>query len=144
MATYSSFGTQFQIDDGAGNFTTVAQVLDIDGPAESVDLEETTNQQSPGGYEEHIPTIKRSGELTFDVLYDPSHATHAATGSGLKALLVARVKRNMRVVYPTTPAIRDAFAGFVTGLGKAAPVTGTLRAAVTVKPIGPITTEAAV
>jgi hypothetical protein len=137
MATpYSSTGTLLQMDDGGGiTFTTIAQVMDIDGPTISVDTEETTNQSSPGGYEEVIPTIKRSGEVTFDVLFDPSDATHDAT-TGMIFVLNGRLKRSFREVFPTTPSKRWNFTGYITNIGTAAPVAGLLRAPITIKVTG--------
>jgi hypothetical protein len=131
---YSSFGTLLQMGDGGGPevFTTVAQVLDISGPGFTTDTEETTNQSSPGGFEEFIPTIKRSGEVTFDVNYDPSDATHDAT-TGLVAAYQNRTKKNWRLLIPTTPAKRWDFSGYVTGFEQANPVAGIQRASVTIK-----------
>ena len=131
---YSSFGTLLQMGDGGGPevFTTVAQVMDIEGPEFSTDTEETTNQSSPGGFEEFIATIKRSGELTFDVNFDPSDATHNAT-TGLIAAYQNRTKKNWRLLMPVSPAKRWDFAGIVTGMGQSNPVAGILRSSVTIK-----------
>jgi len=136
MTAYSSFGTLLQMDDGGGvNFTTIAQVGDISGPEVSVDTEETTNQSSPGGYEEVIPTIKRSGEVTFPVWWDPNDATHDAT-TGIYYVLNNRLKRSFREIFPTNPVKRWNFTGYITNLGNTAEVAGLLTANVTIKVTG--------
>jgi hypothetical protein len=133
---YSSTGTLLQMDDGGGvTFTTIAQVQDIDGPAVSTDTEETTNHSSPGGFEEVIPTIKRSGEVTFPILYDPNDPTHDTT-TGLYFVQNARAKRSFRMVYPTSPSRRWNFTGYITNLENHAPVAGLLTADVTIKVTG--------
>lgn len=137
---YSSFGTLLQMGDGGGPevFSTVGQVLDIDGPEFSTDTEETTNQSSPGGREEYIATLKRSGEVTFDINLDPDDATHNQS-TGLMAAYEARTRKNFRMLLPTSPARRWDFAGFITGFGMSAPVAGVLRASVTIKITGAVT-----
>lgn len=136
MPAYSSFGTLLQMgstDGGGGSFTTIAQVLDISGPEFSVDTEETTNQSSSGGYEEFIPTIKRSGNVTFDVLYDPSAATHEHASTGLLYVMINRKLRGFQIVMPTTPAKQWNFLGYVVGFSQANAVAGTQRASITIK-----------
>jgi len=136
MTAYSSFGTLLQmgsIDGGGGSFTTIAQVLDLSGPEFSVDTEETTNQSSPGGYEEFIPTIKRSGNMTFDVLYDPAQATHEDASTGIVYVMVNRKLRGYRLLMPVSPAKQWNFLGYVVGFSQANPVAGTQKASVTIK-----------
>ena len=136
MPAYSSFGTLIQMgatDGGGGAFTTIAQVLDISGPEFTVDTEETTNQSSPGGYEEFIPTIKRSGNVTFDVLYDPGNATHEDTATGLLFVMVNRKLRGFRLLMPVTPVKQWNLLGYVVGFGQANAVAGTQRASITIK-----------
>jgi hypothetical protein len=131
---YSSFGTLLQMGDGGGPevFTTVAQVMDMDGPDFSTDTEETTNHSSPGAFEEFLATIKRSGEVTFDINFDPNDPTHDQT-TGLIAAYQARTMKNWRMLMPTSPAKRWDFKGIVTGMGQANPVAGILRSSVTIK-----------
>ena len=95
----SSFGTLLKIGDGADPevFTTIAEVLDISGPGLSLDTEETTNHSSPGGWEEYVGTILRSGEVTFGINYDPVGATHDASTGLIKDL-------TDRTLFSRTPA----------------------------------------
>lgn len=146
MTAYSSFGTLLQMSDtdgggGAGVFTTIAQVLDISGPAFSVDTEETTNQSSAGGYEEIIPTIKRSGNLECEILFDPSAATHDQT-TGVIFVMNGRKLRSYRLVMPTSPSRRWNFDAYIVGFDQENPVAGTQRASLTLKITGQPTLSA--
>lgn len=134
----SSFGTLLKIGDGATpteNFTTIAEVLDIGGPSLGLDTEEITNHDSTGGWEEVIGTILRSGEVTFEINYDPAGATHDAS-TGLIADMVARTLRNFQLVFPDSGTTTWSFAAYVTGFEPGAPVAGKLSASVTLKPSG--------
>lgn len=133
----SSFGTLLQIGDGGTpeSFTTIAEVLDISGPDLSLDTEEVTSHDSPGGWEEHIGTILRSGEVTFDVNYVPTEATHDAS-TGLIADMVARTVRNFKLVFPDAGSTTWSFSALVTGVKPAAPVEGSLKGSITLKVTG--------
>lgn len=136
---YSSFGTLLQLGDGGGpeTFATVGEVGDISGPEMSTDTEETTNQSSPGGKEQFIGTIKRTGEITFPVNFDPSNPTHDEVTGLVKAWNDRRMA-NWRMILPTTPTRRWAFTALITGLSQEADVAGILRFNVTLKPSGDI------
>ena len=46
------------------------------GPDLSTDTDEITNHDSPDGVEEFIPTIKRTGEITFPLVFLPTDPSH--------------------------------------------------------------------
>jgi len=133
----SSFGTILRIGDGATPevFTPIAAVQDITGPSMSLDTEEVTHHGSPGGWEEVVGTILRSGDVSFDVNLLPGHPTHS-TGTGLLRDLRLRTRRNFQLVFPTTIPTTWAFAAFVTGYEPSAPVAGKLSASITLKITG--------
>jgi hypothetical protein len=137
MAASASYGTLLQMGDGgtpAEEFTTIAGVKDISGPALSRDLEETTSHDADDGYETHVPTIKRSGEVSFDINWDPADGTHD-DATGLVALVGADEPTNFRVVYPRQGFAWD-FSAYVTSFETSAPVAGVLGASVTMKITG--------
>jgi predicted secreted protein len=137
-----AFGTLLQVGDGATpteSFTTIAEVRDITGPEISMDTEDITPHDAADGWEEFIPTILRSGEVTFDVNFVPSNATHGDTSGGLINLLKNRTLRNFKMVLPTTPTYTWSFAAYVTGFRNSEPVGGALAASVTLKPSGVLT-----
>lgn len=129
----SSFGTFLQVGDGAApeNFTTVAEVGDISGPAISRDTEEVTNHSSPNGYEEFITTIKRSGEVTFPINFIPTDPTHDQT-TGILAWIDDGILRNFRILISTTGK-RWQFAALATNFEAASPVVGKNSGDVTLK-----------
>ena len=85
MTKYASFGTVLK--RGA---TPIAQVLDISGPGLSADTEDVTSHDSTGGWEEHVVTVLRTGDVSFDIEYDPNAATHKNAAAGLLADLISR------------------------------------------------------
>lgn len=135
MAKYSSFGTLLQIDDGGGSFTTIAGVLDIQGPGLSSDTEDATNHGSAGGWEEVLPTIKRSGEVTFDILYDPADATHDPT-TGLLAELKNQSKTTYKLVFTDAATTTWQFDAYTLEFGPSTPVSGLLKASLRLKLTG--------
>lgn len=109
----------------SGTFTTVAEVKDITGPSVSVDIVDVTNQDSPGGYEEIIPTIRRAGEVDFDVNFNPTNGTHDGT-TGLIFLANNKVKRGWRLQLQDSGNHYWAFDAYVIGFQTKAPVAGVL------------------
>lgn len=133
----SSHGTQLKIGDGGSpteNFTTIAEVKDISGPSISLNTEDVTNHDS-GGWKEFIPTLLESEEVTFEVNY-----YNAATQAALETALNTRATKNFRIVFPLVAPLTKAFTGIVTKFGFDAPVEGIVKASVTIKISGPVTT----
>lgn len=138
VSGYSSFGTLVQMGDGGGpeTFSTIGAVGDIDGPDLSTDTEETTNQSSPGGVEEFIGTLKRTGEVTFPINVDPADPTHIGV-AGLYAAWDNRTLKNWRMLWPSPMGSkRWNFSGIVVGLSQGAAVAGIFRWDVTIKVSG--------
>ena len=139
MATdaLSSFGTLLKIGDGGTpeGFTTISEVRDISGPSMALDTEEVTNHDSTGAWEEFVATILRSGEVTFDINYEPTESTHDA-GTGLIADMAARTLRNFQLIFTDAGTTTWSFAAYVTGFEPSAPVAGALSAACTMKITG--------
>jgi len=119
----------------AETYATVAEVKDIRGPEIKLDVIDVTNQSSPGGYEEIIPSIRRSGNLTFDVNFNPTDPTLDQT-TGLLAAIHDRVRRNFRLLLNDDDDTMWSFRGFVVGFDETAPVVGVLGASVTIKITG--------
>lgn len=137
----SSLGTLLQIGDGGATevFTTIAEVKDINGPNLSSDEHDTTNQSSTGGWEENVASVLRSGEVTFDVNWDPADGTHDEAAPGLWGDLVAKTLRNFKLILTDTATHTITFAARVKGMSPSNPVAGVRMAAITLKPSGAIT-----
>jgi hypothetical protein len=143
MGATASYGAQLQIGDGAMTeaFTTVAGVKDISGPQMTRDNVEVTAHDSPDGYKERVPTLKDGGQVTFELNWDPSDATHDLA-TGLGSLIDVDDPTHFRLVYPRLSK-RWAFSGYVTAYGPiAAPVAGVHQAPVTIMVTGQPVLEA--
>lgn len=133
----SSQGTLLKIGDGGGpeTFTTIAEVLDIQGPALALDHQDVTSHDSTGGWEEVIGTILRSGEVTFDLNYIPTEGTHDHS-TGLLADMTARTKRNFELVFPDGGSTTWSFTAIVSKFQPASPVAGQLKGSIGLKITG--------
>lgn len=118
-----------------GTFTTIAEVKDITGPAVSLDVIDVTNQDSPGKYEEIVPSIRRAGEVDFDIHLIPQEATHDAD-SGLLYLANNALKRGYRLLLQDGLNSYWAFDGYVVGFQSKAPIAGVLTATVKIRITG--------
>ena len=128
---YPAFGTKLL--RGA---VEIAQVRTINGMNLSVDTVDVTSHDSPDGWEEIIPTILRSGELSLEILYDPNDATHKLAAGGLLNDFVSKTSQAFTLTFPTSPVVNWTFTAYVTGFEPTMPVDGELAASVTLKPTG--------
>ncbi len=134
----ASFGTLLKIGDGGGGsevFTTIAEVKDIVPIPLTLDTEEVTHHSSPGGYEEFVATIKRTGEVTFDINWILQNATQSFT-AGLLKDFDDKTLRNFQIVFTDVGSTVWAFSGFVTGFEPDASVSGVSEASITLKITG--------
>lgn len=142
MARYTSKGTLFKIGDGGGPevFTTVGQVIDVQGPNESRETVEATDHDTVAAMEYLAAALYDGGEVTLELHWDPALATQGSA-TGLAALLRNGTKRNCQIVFPTSPARTFSFAAFVTGFNRSASSepTAKLTGNVTLKVTGAIT-----
>ena len=133
----ASYGTLLKIGDGGEteSFTTIAGVRDISGPALGLDTEESTDHDSTDGVEEYVATIRRTGEVSFEINYEPAESTHDA-GTGLIKDMTDRTLRNFQLVFTDDASSTWEFSAFVTAFEPSAPVAGLLAASVTLRPSG--------
>ena len=130
-------GIQFQVGAGAGPdvFATVAEVMDISGPGMSRAAIDVTTQDSAGKWREFIKGLKDPGEVTFDIKYVPTAATHKNAAQGLLAELDddSTTLRNFKLIFPDSGSTTWSFSGFVSGFEPSAPVENELTASVTIQ-----------
>lgn len=139
MGGTKAFGTLVKRGDAGApeNFTTIANVKDIDGPGMKVDFEDVTTHSSAaaGLFKEWLPTLMDGGNVKFDVLWDPNDVTH----TGLQADQSSQVKRNFQIVFPTTPTKTASFAAYVDDFSFKAAVKNVLMRQLSLKVSGPVT-----
>lgn len=136
----SAFGTVLKVGDGGGTevFTGVAEIHDMSGPGISLNMIEATHHLSPSAMREFVAGLKDLTELSFEIGFVPTEATHSLSTGFLKDW-ADRTKRNYEIVFPDTAVTTWGVSGFVTGFDIAAPLEDMLTAAVTIKLTGPIT-----
>lgn len=133
MAKYKAFGTVFQREtDTPGQFTAVGQIRNITPSARSRDVQDVTTHDSTDGYEEVVATIRRTGEVSLELVYDPALSTHDLLLDDYHA----ETARTYRILFPDTDATVEEFDAWVTGLGPETPHDGDFTATVTLKPTG--------
>jgi hypothetical protein len=135
----SSHGTLLKIGDGGGGevFTTIAEVLDIDGFEMTLDREETTNHSS-AGRKEYVATLLDSGEVSFECNF-----TQHATQAQLVTDQAAKTLRNFQIYFTNTSGNKTAtFAAHITSIGHSSPVAGIATRSVTLAVQGVITWSA--
>ncbi len=134
----SAFGTLLKIGDGGTPtevFTTVAEVSNIGGPSLTLDAIEITHHSSPDGWREYIGGLLEGGEVSLDVNFNPTGATHSYT-SGLIKDMVNRTVRNFQLVFPNVGATTWTFAALVTSFEPSEPIDDKLSASITLKVTG--------
>lgn len=140
MAEYAGFGTTYALGDssvvGSANFTNIAQVRSISGPGFKLDTADVTAHDSTGGWEEHVPTILRSGEVKLELVWDPDAATHESTSGGLVHAMVNKTLLAHRIQWPDSTPTEWKFQAYVIGFEPSAPHDGPLTASVTIKLTG--------
>lgn len=141
MAKYAGYETMLNWGDGEVSeaFLPVSYVTNISGPGLSLDVEDVTSHDQTTAWEEVVPTILRSGEISIDLIFDPADDTQdftaaLAMGSQLEARGVAT---NWQIVFPNHATHTTwTFAAHVTGWEPSAPVDGALTIAAKMKITG--------
>ena len=128
----SAQGTIIERDPlGGGAFAAVAELRDISGPALSRNPIETTNHNDAD--ESFVVGIRRHGEVTFQVGYIPTDASHDDS-TGLIQSWQDGDRDVWRVTYPD--GTEWVFSGFVTNFAVSAPVDDGLVADVSIRTTG--------
>src|SRR6266849_2425710 len=113
MATVAVAGPGFLLDyedpDVPGTFIHVLQCRDIDGPTESTDFVDITNQDSTGGFKEKIPTLQDGGQVTVEVVGNPDEATQRDVAD----LKHNKILTRWRIRYPGTVEWVTVFSAYV-------------------------------
>lgn len=131
MAAINAFGTLLKM--GA---TEIAEVTNISAPSVSRDSIEYTSHSSAGGFREFMPGLKDGGEVSLDINWDPSNATHQSLYTQLNT---GTANTAFSIVFPN--AWEFNFNGHVTGFDATAPIDDRLTASVTIKVSGQPTLE---
>jgi len=116
-------------------FTTLAEVVKLDGPKMKKDKKEVTHMESPGGYKEYIGALKDGGEVTISVNFIPSDGTHDQT-TGVIADYEGDIRRYWKIVWPTDPSYSATFLAEVMDIGFKDPIDDALQMDLTLQLTG--------
>ena len=121
----------------------IANIKGISGPALTRDLADVTNLGSPNGFEEVLPTILRTGDVTFSLSFDPDNSGHL----NLRDDVVTASGKSFEIIFPPTAASgtvqTHAFDAFVTNYTNQIDLASEITADVTLKPTSTITVTTA-
>lgn len=144
-ATSGTLGTSGGTQTGVAMTTTaivwgeIAEVASINGMSLKVDTVDVTTHQSAGGWKEYIGVMKDPGEVSFEINYVPTDATHDDT-TGLVHDLENKTLAPYALVFPDNATdaskTRWSFNGIITQFSPTAPHDGKLGAAVSIKVSG--------
>ena len=118
-------------------FIQIKKAKDISGPQITQQYADATHMQSPGGYQEQIPTYKSNGQITFNV-------NRIMTDPGQRALIDATNANpaelcEFEIEFPDESVF--SFHAYP-GLSFTTPMAGVMEIAVTLTITGPVTMEA--
>lgn len=132
----AAFGTVLNIEDAAtpGSFLAIPGVRSIGGPGSTFDTADVTAHDSPGAFEEIVPTIRRTEDMAVEIVFDPADTAIIQ----LKADHDNTVKRSFQVILPDVGATQYDFDAYVIGYVPDEPHDGALILNVTLKPTGAI------
>lgn len=63
------YGIKIERDDGAGNYTKLAELKSLTPPKLHRDLPEATHTDSPDGYKEYVAGLKDGGQIQGDFAF---------------------------------------------------------------------------
>lgn len=134
----AAYGTLLKIGDGqvSEGFATIAEVVDIGGPAAKTIMLEVTNHSSPSAFKEKVPSVIDPGAFKLVVNFTPAAITQGYN-TGLLRDWIQRNKRNFQLVWPNIGNTAVQFAAYVTDFDQKAPVDGKLEATFGLEVTGP-------
>ena len=132
MSKYAAKGTTIGKGDAASPevFTTIAQVISVDGPDGSREAIDVTDHGNTDGFREFVAGLADGGEVSFEMHYDQNLATQDES-TGLVKEFIDGSKKNYRITWPDSSKVT--FAAIITALSVAAPVEGKLTASCSMK-----------
>jgi hypothetical protein len=134
MATLESQGATLAISVGTSptSFTTIANVIDINGPGGSASVIDITNLASVA--REKRMGLPDEGQVTFNVQLDPDNATHQAVRDARKNRTECQFRVTLTDSTPTTLT----FNGFVLNFSVSLAVDDVVKASITIEVNGAV------
>lgn len=128
----TGYGTLFQVETSTpGTFETIGEVTSISGPDVSLDMIDATHIESADQWEELIPGIRRTGEISIECAMLPDNNPQI----NVLAHLVAGATKNFKIDVAGTTK-NWTFSGYVVGVGQAIPFDGKMTRTIRVRATG--------
>jgi hypothetical protein len=112
-------------------FTAIGNLHNITPPSLTRNPIETTSHNDPE--DSYVVGIKRRGEISFNLGFVPSGASHG-TASGLMKSWDTGTKDGWRITFPD--GATWTFSGYLTNISPSAPVDEELTADISIQPTG--------
>jgi predicted secreted protein len=137
MTKYSAYGTILEVDLLGGTaYGTIGYLDNIGGPNLARDSIDVTTHDSTSAWREFVKGLKDGGDISFDVVYDPTESTHDATTGLLADFDNEGTIPAWRLTFPDGSSTQWTFDGFLTGFSPSEPKDDKLSASITVKVTG--------
>lgn len=143
MTEYAGYRATIEVQLGA-TWTPIAQVRDIAGPGLASEQIEVSHRDSR--YRRYVAGMLDGGEVTFQIVFDPNHASHDPTlADSMFAYAVSGEKADFRIKFPGVDGVvtdgftTAAFEAFVSNFEIASALEDGLLADLTLKISGDIT-----
>lgn len=143
MADYAGFKVKLEINL-ASVWTVVAQIKDLGGPEAESDQIETTHRGDTDTfdrYRRYVAGLLDGGEVGFDIVFDPDHASHDPTITGsMWDLLETGEVNEYRITFPGQGAdiTIATFDAFVSSFKITSPLEDAITADIALKITGAI------
>mgnify|MGYP001565766737 FL=1 len=110
----------------------VAQILSISGPGVSFNDIDTTTLDSSSNYRTFASGLGDPGEVTFGLVYDPTHASHKMLARAAQN----RTQKTWTAYHGSSTGDTDVFEAYVKGLGREIPMDDVISCDVTMHVTG--------
>ncbi len=106
-------GLLLQVGNGSSpeSFQTIANVQDIDLPIVA-EVQDVTNVADL--WRRRRPTLLDMGKIGFKVWWVMTEPTHDNSSTGLRYMLINKIKKDWQVTYPDGNSSTDSFPAYVT------------------------------
>lgn len=113
----------------------IGQIRNITGPGASFDDVDSTCMDSSSNFRTFVPGLADPGEVSFEVVYDPSTAS-GLWHTRLNQYHKARTERTFTVYHGSTNGEADAFSAYVKGVAREIPMDNLITCEFTLKVSG--------
>lgn len=110
----------------------LAQLTGFDGPGVDFPEVDTTTMDSSSNYRTSVAGLGEPGDVTLEMLYDPTHASHKI----LAAAALNRTQKTWTVYHGSSTGDTDTFEAWVKSINRTIPMDNMISASVTIHVTG--------